>query len=712
MIDNVEIDLLGRWEAGPGMDTPSHVMKSLLKNGILQEWFVPDAVMFQDEQQLIVFDPNNEKLVTKFDLEDIRDPTAFVKKTEKGEKQTSGFTKVLIFSVVNSGHFHFNNIFIAVQCLNRDPHQLVEQFVRECKLLDERERKQSFGQKSTASTFSFASVRRGKLSPPISYAEPDTKPAAVPVKSPKLDSSHATAQRTHDFGMDRPSFIYDRSEDQIVKDTILLNYCTEDIEKLCRELTNSRSNMENSRPIDAFQATEFTGVFQKFKLAFNLLVRLNLHISDPNACEVVHHLFPLLSFLMTAGSDLFGESLQTGVVSPLLTSQAITFLTHCLTSKEHQVWQACGPNWTLSRLEHHGDVVPYRPLFSDGWSPGYLDFPEAIPVPKSPSPSDKSGTIINQSGSVDIDSDWDDNSMISKLPGLMEDEREIFREKLVERKAEIALVNHSWNSNNNKELSVSKGEYLEILENSRKWWKCRNSENKIGYVPYTLLSALVSAEQVFNQLQSKKMEQELRNLSVRSPSQSPEPRSVAKSPKAPAPPVQPPPPPPQPKLRTEPPVKIEPVRQNRKRSNSIQSTASMQDELKNVLHYLAEQKSKQHIEILKTPDVYIDQRSTSREVKQWLKEKEFSARAVTKLDGLNGKQIMSMNRRDLEAIVGREEGARLDSQITLCRNNTKYTQGKNSELRAVLEKAKQRAEIIRRSEEDIDRIFEDSEISA
>ena len=39
-------------------------------------------------------------------------------------------------------------------------------------------------------------------------------------------------------------------------------------------------------------------------------------------------------------------------------------------------------------------------------------------------------------------------------------------------------------------------------------------------------------------------------------------------------------------------------------------------------------------------------------------------------------------------------------------------QGKNSELRAVLEKAKQRAEIIRRSEEDIDRIFEDSEISA
>ena len=42
--------------------------------------------------------------------------------------------------------------------------------------------------------------------------------------------------------------------------------------------------------------------------------------------------------------------------------------------------------------------------------------------------------------------------------------------------------------------------------------------------------------------------------------------------------------------------------------------------------------------------------------------------------------------------VGREEGGRLDSQITLSRNQTKYTQGKNSELRAILEKARRRSE--------------------
>lgn len=35
-------------------------------------------------------------------------------------------------------------------------------------------------------------------------------------------------------GFDKPSFVYDHSEDQIQKDTILLNYCIDDIEILCK----------------------------------------------------------------------------------------------------------------------------------------------------------------------------------------------------------------------------------------------------------------------------------------------------------------------------------------------------------------------------------------------------------------------------------------------------------------------------------------------
>ncbi len=36
MISNVEVDVLGRWESGPGLETPTHVMRSLLRNGVLQ----------------------------------------------------------------------------------------------------------------------------------------------------------------------------------------------------------------------------------------------------------------------------------------------------------------------------------------------------------------------------------------------------------------------------------------------------------------------------------------------------------------------------------------------------------------------------------------------------------------------------------------------------------------------------------------------------
>lgn len=36
MLKNIEVDVLGRWEAGPGMETPNHVMRSLLRHGVMQ----------------------------------------------------------------------------------------------------------------------------------------------------------------------------------------------------------------------------------------------------------------------------------------------------------------------------------------------------------------------------------------------------------------------------------------------------------------------------------------------------------------------------------------------------------------------------------------------------------------------------------------------------------------------------------------------------
>lgn len=100
-------------------------------------------------------------------------------------------------------------------------------------------------------------------------------------------------RKPESLGFDKPSFVYDHSDDQAERDTILLNYCIDDIEAMCKaknipselflncpmsqELRESRSAAAGSpgslmRLVEDYKATEFISIFQKFKLAFNLLV--------------------------------------------------------------------------------------------------------------------------------------------------------------------------------------------------------------------------------------------------------------------------------------------------------------------------------------------------------------------------------------------------------------------------------------------------------
>ena len=61
-------------------------------------------------------------------------------------------------------------------------------------------------------------------------------------------------------------------------------------------------------------------------------------------------------------------------------------------------------------------------------------------------------------------------------------------------------------------------------------------------------------------------------------------------------------------------------------SNSVETSYSMADELKHVLSFYKDEKQKQKLDILQTPDIFIDMRSTVKEVQQWLKAKQFSGR--------------------------------------------------------------------------------------
>uniref|UniRef100_A0A0K0FLY2 SH3 domain-containing protein n=1 Tax=Strongyloides venezuelensis TaxID=75913 RepID=A0A0K0FLY2_STRVS len=63
-----------------------------------------------------------------------------------------------------------------------------------------------------------------------------------------------------------------------------------------------------------------------------------------------------------------------------------------------------------------------------------------------------------------------------------------FGEELLERGAKIVQVTHDRLSGHEKELTVSRGELLELLNDQKNWWQCRNANNKIGFVPKTILA--------------------------------------------------------------------------------------------------------------------------------------------------------------------------------------------------------------------------------
>lgn len=92
----------------------------------------------------------------------------------------------------------------------------------------------------------------------------------------------------------------------------------------------------------------------------------------------------------------------------------------------------------------------------------------------------------------------------------------------------------------------------------------------------------------------------------------------------------------------------------------------MHEELKNVLTLFRERRK--HLDIHKTPDVYISQTSTPTEVETWLKAKGFEEKTIKKLKGMSGNDLFALKKHTLEEYFGVEEGRRLASQITIQKN--------------------------------------------
>ncbi|XP_017759781.1 PREDICTED: epidermal growth factor receptor kinase substrate 8-like isoform X2 [Eufriesea mexicana] len=290
---------------------------------------------------------------------------------------------------------------------------------------------------------------------------------------------------------------------------------------------------------------EFIDIFQKFKLSFNLLAKLKAHIHDPNAPELVHFLFTPLALIVDASHDTnYDPNLPSKVVSPLLTREAVNLLINCVTSKETELWHSLGDTWLIPRDQWKGHVPPYHPIFMDGWSPEY-PIPEdrdhdhlasllnADKQKRDELPEQQNDPYYNhrevdeshyssdyleyesreeRAGNEYFDRNYGTGSelyareervvdqtrahsdisvdSIERTPRAagMERAQEAWLDDLVARHAKIVQVTYPRTANNDKELTVVRGEYLEILDDSRKWWKARNSRGQVAHVPHTIVT--------------------------------------------------------------------------------------------------------------------------------------------------------------------------------------------------------------------------------
>ncbi|KAI5619898.1 epidermal growth factor receptor kinase substrate 8-like protein 1 isoform X2, partial [Silurus asotus] len=448
----------------------------------------------------------------------------------------------------------------------------------------------------------------------------------------------------------------------------MLNHCFEEIEMFMAKLQQAaeaqnileqRNKKKKSRKkeddlLSAKAKTppevEFIQIFQKFKYSFCLLARLNLAIANPTSDELLHHIFkPLDMIVRTTGSPAIAASVR----SPALTVGAITLLKENLTLQEHALWSSLGSYWTQSGLAL--GVSSYTPVFLNGWKPpgaeleGWID-----PIQVEHNKDEEQAKLALRS------------SVQPPVPLNPVENTEVDGGPMKER---LYSCSYDFVARNSSELSVLQGETLEVIESSKRWWKCRNRFNEVGFVPFNILEPVSHIESLGSN----------------------------KPPKAPAPP-------PMQKTSTLPlPTSLRMTSDlNTSRPRSIalppqhfpedtEKVMQVNDEL---LQRLTSGKTalSRPLFIPRSADTSLplDYHSPPAEVEAWLRGKGFNEPTVQCLRVLTGAQLFSLNKEELRAVIP-DEGARVYSQVAVQKALLEDVK-KATELETVMEKQKMKVD--------------------
>ena len=120
------------------------------------------------------------------------------------------------------------------------------------------------------------------------------------------------------------------------------------------------------------------------------------------------------------------------------------------------------------------DEPEFEPVYHKG-HPGHHDHPGHPGHPGQPG--------HHEDPEEEEVEDEDDSSL-----AMAEDEQRGWLTDLQRRGCHVVQVTYPRTANNEKELSVVRGEFLEVIDDSRNWWKCRNSRGQFAHVPHTIVA--------------------------------------------------------------------------------------------------------------------------------------------------------------------------------------------------------------------------------
>lgn len=258
------------------------------------------------------------------------------------------------------------------------------------------------------------------------------------------------------------------------RDVDILNHLFNDIEAFVDRVTAVAQKTNNKKkkrkkvkgmPSDE----EFTVCLQKIKMAFNLLAKLQDKIENPSAADLTHCLFTILDLIVCQCA----EDLPQTVVAPLLEAQCVVFLSEHASPEEDKLWQSLGDPWNIpsSKWPEDDEFIPtFSPVFDDGWTP---------PEIRNPEP-----TVTNTH----------DNREPQRRPVTRQTSNKSWQEQTQESAEEEPAVSYlrakfDFMARNDRELTVSKGEELQLLDMSKQWWKVKNQAGRVGYVPNNMLQS-------------------------------------------------------------------------------------------------------------------------------------------------------------------------------------------------------------------------------